>query len=152
MMHSVNRLFREQSGSAVVEMALVAPFLAALLIGMVDLSRAYSTKLQVEQAAQRTVEKIQISKYQPTDNTALQAEAASAAGVSADNVTVSSWLQCNNNPEKLSFTSTCNGSEPYARYVSIRITKSYTPVFPVKWDRTASGTWTVRGQAGVRVQ
>lgn len=146
------RVFADESGSSVIEMGLVAPFLAAMLIGMVDLSRAYSTKLQVEQAAQRTIEKIQVTSYQPTDNTTLQTEAAAAAGVAVANVTVSSWLQCNNSSTKQSFTGSCSGSEPFARYVEIQITKAYTPLFAVKWDRTASGIWTINGKAGIRVQ
>ena len=145
-------LFADDRGSSVIEMGLVAPFLAAMLIGMVDLSRAYSTKLSVEQAAQRTIEKIQVSSYAPTDNTTIQAEAATAAGVATGNVTVTSWLQCNNSSTQLSFTSSCNGTEPFARYVRIRIQKSYTPLFRVKWDRTTSGTWTVNGAAGIRIQ
>jgi Flp pilus assembly protein TadG len=146
------RVLADIRGSSVIEMGLVAPFLAAMLIGMVDLSRAYSTKLQVEQAAQRTIEKIQVASYDPSNDSALQAEAAAAAGVSTSNVTVTNWLQCNNSSTRQSFTSSCSGSEPFARYVEIAITKSYTPLFPVKWDRTASGTWTVRGKAGIRIQ
>ena len=48
-------------------MALVAPVFASLLIGMVDISRAYSAKLQLEQAAQRSIEKVQ--QYQATTST-----------------------------------------------------------------------------------
>ena len=145
-------LFADERGSSVIEMGLIAPFLAAMLIGMVDLSRAYSAKLSVVQAAQRTVEKIQVSSYSPSDNTTLQEEAATAAGVPTGNVTVTSWLQCNNSSTQLSFTSSCNGNEPFARYVRIQISKSYTPLFRVKWDRTTSGTWTVSGRAGIRIQ
>jgi Flp pilus assembly protein TadG len=152
MMHRTANLFSEDRGSSVIEMGLVAPFLAAMLIGMVDLSRAYSAKLQLEQAAQRTIEKVQVSSYTPSDNTSLQSEAATAAGVGTDNVTVSSWLQCNNSATKLSFTGTCSGTEPYARYVRIEIRKSYTPLFRIKWDRTASGIWPVKATAGIRVQ
>lgn len=152
MIRRTLRLLADDRGSSVIEMGLVAPFLAAMLIGMVDLSRAYSTKLQLEQAAQRTIEKVQVSSYDPSDDATLQQDAADAAGVSAANVTVLSWLQCNNSPTKQAFASSCNGSEPFARYVAIRIRKDYTPLFRVKWDRTASGTWNVRGEAGIRVQ
>lgn len=146
------RLFADEGGSSVIEMGLVAPFLAAMLIGMVDLSRAYSTKLSVEQAAQRTIEKIQVSSYDPADNAVIRQEAADAAGVSTSDVVVASWLQCNNSATKQSFTSSCSDGESFARYIGIEIRKSYTPLFPVKWDKTASGVWTVRGVAGIRVQ
>jgi len=152
MMKRSLQLFADVRGSSVIEMGFVAPLLAAMLIGMVDLSNAYSTKLQVEQAAQRTIEMLQVTSYDPSYDSTLRSEAAAAAEVSTSNVTVSSWLQCNNSSTKQSFTSTCSGSEPFARYVSIEIRKSYTPLFRVKWDGTDAGTWTVVGEAGIRIQ
>ena len=61
------RLSQDEGGASIIELALVAPILATLLIGMVDLSRAYSRKLMLEQAAQRAIEKIQ--QYQSTTST-----------------------------------------------------------------------------------
>jgi len=48
----------DERGASIIELALTAPFFAAMLIGMIDLSRAYSMKLKLEQSAQRAVEKI----------------------------------------------------------------------------------------------
>ncbi len=59
MMRNPFLIFRDERGTSIIEMALAAPLLATFLIGMVDLSRAYSAKLQVEQAAQRTIEMVQ---------------------------------------------------------------------------------------------
>ncbi len=56
-MKRLSHLFRDERGTSVIELALVAPILASLVIGMSDLSRAYSAKLQLEQAAQRSIEK-----------------------------------------------------------------------------------------------
>ena len=53
------RLARDDRGASIVELALVVPIMGSLLIGMVDLSRAYSHKLKLEQAAQRAIEKVQ---------------------------------------------------------------------------------------------
>ena len=52
------KLFRDARGAAVIEMALIAPVLALGVIGIVDISNAYSRKLALEQGAQRAVEKI----------------------------------------------------------------------------------------------
>ena len=70
------RFVKDDRGAAIMELALVAPIIASLLIGMVDLSRAYSYKLKLEQSAQRAIEKVQ--QYQTTTSTygTLQAEAA----------------------------------------------------------------------------
>jgi Flp pilus assembly protein TadG len=52
------RLLKHERGAAVIEMALVAPVLALGVIGIVDVSNAYSKKLALEQGAQRAIEKI----------------------------------------------------------------------------------------------
>src|SRR3954466_177740 len=63
-----SRLLKSERGAAVIELALVAPILALLTIGMVDLSNAYSRKLALEQGAQRAVEKI----MQTTEDTTVE--------------------------------------------------------------------------------
>ena len=148
-------LARSEDGTSIIEMGFVAPILALLLIGMVDMSRAYSSKLQVEQIAQRTVEKVQNDKYLEDNDfkTALKAEAAAAAGVTASDVTIDSWTECNNSGTKLAFTTNCtNVDDPYAKYVEVRIQKTFTPLFKVRFTgANANGTYTLRGIAGVRV-
>lgn len=52
------RLLADHRGAAVIEMAMIAPVLALGVIGIVDVSNAYSRKLALEQGAQRAVEKI----------------------------------------------------------------------------------------------
>jgi Flp pilus assembly protein TadG len=139
-------------------MGFIAPILATLLIGMVDLSRAYSNKLQLEQIAQRTIEKVQNNEYAETNayKTELQTEAAAAAGVATSAVTVTSWMECNNNGTKLAFTASCtDSSDPFARYVEVTIQRVYTPMFKVKFggqNMNADGTYNLRGRAGVRIQ
>ncbi|MBA2771420.1 MAG: pilus assembly protein [Sphingomonas sp.] len=151
-------LLRNERGSSIIEMALAAPFLAALLIGMVDLSRGYSAKLQLEQAAQRTIEKIVQQKSVVTDYTAHKAEAAMAAGVTVDAVTIDAWLECSADGQTwrraASFSSVCETSEPYyARYVEVDITKIYNPLFGTTYaGANTDGTYTLRGIAGVRIQ
>ena len=54
---SLSRLRNDKRGAAIIELGLAAPILATMLIGMVDLGRGYSMKLQLEQAAQRAIER-----------------------------------------------------------------------------------------------
>jgi len=156
MMNKLSALARDEQGASIIEMGFAAPILSLLLIGMVDMSRGYSAKLQLEQVAQRTVEKIQNADYAETTayRTALKAEAAAAAGVAASAVTISSWLECNNDGTKLAFTASCaNTSDPYARYVEVSIQKTYTPMFKTRFGGAeANGTYTLQGTAGVRIQ
>ncbi len=142
-----------ERGNSFIEMALAAPLLVALLTGMVDISRAVSEKLQVVQVAQRTVERVQRSGFQPSDVTTLEIEAETAAGIGSD-ATVSAWLECGTSTTKLDYSSSCSSDEAYARFVGVSITRDFTPLFGTQYFPGANddGTFTFAGTAGVRVQ
>ena len=159
MMTRFTRLARDDRGASIIELALVAPILASLLIGMVDLSRAYSSKLMLEQAAQRSIEKVQ--QYQASSNTPtlMKAEtvaAAKAAGFAAAtdaDVTVDFWLECNG-VRAANYESTCANGETYGRWVSVDVQARFTPMFrSSRWPGSNSdGTYTLHGKAGMRTQ
>jgi Flp pilus assembly protein TadG len=158
------KLHRDERGASIVELALVAPLMAALVIGMSDLSRAYSMKLLLEQAAQRTVEQAQQQKSVSTNyNAALSTEAGNAmsdSGYSTGNTaTPDSWLECSSNgttwTRQSDFNGSCTGSaDTTARYISIRISRDFSPMFPSRVWPTANpnGTITLSGNAEVRIQ
>lgn len=154
MMRNPLCLLRDERGASIIEVALAAPLLLTFLLGMVDLSRAYSAKLQVEQAAQRTIEMVQRNGFAAGSESTLQTEAQTAAGPGSV-ATVTSVLECTNGSTVTTktYTDTCPNGDFYARYVKVSITKGYSPFFRVKWNRSSSGTsWTVNGSAGIRVQ
>ena len=72
-------LAQDESGASIIEMALLLPFLASMVVGVADISRAYSAKLKLEQAAYRSIEKVQ--QYRDTSSTfsTISAEATTAA-------------------------------------------------------------------------
>lgn len=159
----MKRLFnlaRDERGTSVIEMALVAPFLASLVIGMTDISRGYSAKLRLEQAAQRSIEKAMNGEKETELFETLQAEAVAAADVSEDAVEVQYWLECdgvsqNTSPSTMEtdYEKVCADGVPYARYVNVRIEKSYSPMFSTEWlGANPDGTFTLVGEAGIRVQ
>ena len=147
------RLAKDERGASIIELALVAPVLASLLIGMVDLSRAYSYKLQLEQAAQRAIEKVQ--QYQTTTSTygTLQSEAATAAGVPTSNVAIDYWLECNG-VRATTYDSVCPDGQTYGRWVTVTVTGTFTPMFRSKYypRANANGTFTIQGKTGMRTQ
>ena len=155
----VTCLARDERGASIVELALVVPIMASLLIGMVDLSRAYSYKLKLEQAAQRAIEKVQ--QYQASSSTPalLQAEAGAAAratgatGVQDSDVTVDFWLECNGT-RAANYESVCASGQTYGRWVSVNVRGTFTPLFPSKRypGANANGTFTLNGFAGMRTQ
>src|SRR3982751_6612551 len=106
MILSKLRLARDDRGAAVIELALVAPVLALMVIGIVDLSNAFSSKLALEQGAQRAIEKIMQTTEDETVEGTLKTEAVCQVnGTNADgtcktspittaNVTVTYRLEC----------------------------------------------------------
>ena len=153
------RLSQDEGGNSIIELALVAPVLATLLIGMVDLSRAYSSKLMLEQAAQRSIEKVQQYQASASTPTLLKAEtvaAAQAAGftsTTAADVTVDFWLECNGT-RAADYESSCPTGQTYGRWVSVDLKATFTPMFRVRrWmGSNADGTFTIHGIAGMRTQ
>ena len=153
-MISLRSILRDQRGNSFIEMAFAAPLLATLLVGTVDISRAVATKVDVEQAAQRTLEKVQAQADFKTDQVAdLIAEAKQAAGTGST-ASVDAWLECDNDGTHLDFdTGTCSPTVSYARYVQVNVTSSYTPMFGTRFFPGAQGGKVpVNGKAVVRVQ
>lgn len=145
-------LRRDERGNSVIELALVLPILSSMLVGMVDLSRGFAMKLSTQQAAQRSIEKVMQTTASSTVIDSLKAEAADAAGVATSAVAVDFWLECNG-VRQTSYDSSCPAGQTYARYLSVDVTKIYTPMFAFKFAGASSdGTYTLHGIAGIRTQ
>jgi Flp pilus assembly protein TadG len=156
MMRHLLNIRADERGASIIELALAAPFFAAMLIGMIDLSRAYSMKLKLEQSAQRAIEKIEQQHTVQTDYTPYGTEAATAAtaaGYSGSSVNIDYWLECNG-VRQATTTTPCSDGQTYARYVTITVSNSYTPLFPSRaWPGAdTAGHIPVSGYAGIRVQ
>ena len=128
MIRMFKSLARDEQGTSLIEMAMVAPVLGSMLLGMVDICRAYSAKLQLEQAAYRSIEKVQQYRTTSDTYTTLQAEAASAAGVATSAVTVDPWLECNGTRQS-DYLGVCAGPRAFraARREDVR---AYAPSIP----------------------
>jgi len=146
------RLRGDTRAAAVMELALAAPILATLLIGMVDIGRGYSMKLRLEQAAQRAIEKVMNGQADRTSVAALKTEAATTAAVDESAVTVDFWLE-RDGARQASYDSNCTGTAISRRYLTVQITKSFSPMFATKWaGANSDGSYTVIGKTGVRTQ
>ena len=153
------RLIRDQNGVGFVELALVAPLVALLFLGMVDLSKIVATRVDLEQAAQRTTD-FALAKRPPNGNTAyLVTEAKSASGVTnSGDVTVTLTLECDGTVQS-NFTDNCSAGEVTARFAEVAIRKQVATGF--NWRAVAAlfgggnGTYrpvTVTGDSVVRLQ
>ena len=162
MIRLLAQLRGDQRGASIIELALAAPFLATLVVGMTDVSRAYAMKLRLAQAAQRSIESIQVNGKNTNDYTALSAEAtaaATAAGYSDSTVAVNYKLECNgatntSNTTGAAINVSCSSGQTYPRYVTVTISNLYTPMFATSYfpGANAQGKVAVSGYAGLRVQ
>ena len=154
------RLFASERGAAIIELALVAPFLALLMIGVVDMSNAYTRKLALEQGAQRAIEKImQTVNGLNADGT------CKATPITAADVTVTYRLDCTDaagttasqtSTDATAFDAyTCaGGTVSEAKFISVHLTDKYTPIFPVHFSsfNTGDGTSHLAAPAGMRTK
>jgi Flp pilus assembly protein TadG len=154
MMKRLFTLVHDRAGTVTVELALLAPILAALLIGLVDIGDAYSDKLRLEQVAQRSIEKVMQNSFKVADVATLESEAEAAAGTGA-NATVTYWLECDETVKTgaNAYSSGCAEGEQYGRYVQIEITRTYTPIIvSILGGSKMTGNFTLSGVAGIRIQ
>ena len=175
--HRLNSLRTDNRGAAVIEMAMVAPVLALCVIGIVDISNAFSKQLALEQGAQRAVEKIMNTTESATVESTLASEvqcqvngSTTSGGVQTCNtsgtqaITVNWRLDCTVGGTTTSQTTTtsatydtwlqactaANGTK--AGYVSVTVTDKYTPLFPIHFAsfNTSDSTYHLSATAGVR--
>ena len=162
MTTKIQRLCSNERGVAAVELALIAPILAILIMGASDVGSVFSRKLALEQGAQRAVEKI----MQTTGLTSVQAtiagEVAIQADVEASQVTVVFPRYCGTRlmPDVTRDTNgfakgdPCASSEREAHYILIEVTDEYEPMFPSlsMGTKLANGNYKIEAKAGMRTR
>lgn len=146
------KLVRNQRGTATIELALFAPILATLTIGVIDMSMAFGRKLAVEQAAQRSIEKVMQTTGDSTPAATIIEEAAEQAEVPAENVTVSYRLECDQAVVD-DYEASCDDDQSEARYIEVEVTDTYDPFFRMTFaGLDGDGTYHIRAVAGMRTQ
>jgi Flp pilus assembly protein TadG len=169
-------LARDQRGAAVIELAMVAPVLALTVIGIVDMSNAFSRKLALEQGTQRAIEKIMQTTETSTVQDTLTNEAVcqvngdnsdgscKTSPITASNVTVSWRRECTDSGGAMTATTyttstdfdagACgSGTVTEANYIQVRIDDVYTPLFPIHFAAiNGDGTYHLSATAGMRTK
>jgi Flp pilus assembly protein TadG len=138
-------LARDERGTSLIEFGFLAPFLAMLAMGVIDLSRGLAERFALQQAVNRSLELVQArpavagATATDLDYSFVKTEAASAAGVPVSQVTLTRWLECNG-VEQASVTGSCAGTADTARYLRVHITKNFQGDFYFRTiPMTASG-------------
>jgi len=123
----LHALGSDERGGSVVEAALVMPVLLVLMGGASDLAMGFWSKMQTQQATVSSVELANVGGLERLSVDDLKAEAAAAAKVPSDNVTIARWLECDGVTQTL-FEGSCAEGQVVGRYVSVRIDNSYRPL------------------------
>lgn len=151
------KLQNDSTGFGAMELALALPFLLLVCLGMIDASRLIATKIDYEQAAQRTTDYALAVRPTNSNNSKYVTEAISASGLGNDNVEVELFLECDGT-KQTNFDSVCPSGQSSARYISVEISNDVA----TRFDWTALGsllgyqafdsTVTVTGDSLVRFQ
>ena len=175
-LQSLRRLREDRRGAVIIELAMVAPVLALTVIGIVDMSNAFSRKLALEQGAQRAIEKImQTTEIDTVEGTLKTETVCQVNGTNADgtcktspittsDVTVTFRLECTDpggtvttqvSTDATTFDAlTCPPLCKEARYIEVNVNDKYTPIFPLTFAsfNTGDGTYHMSATAGMRTQ
>jgi hypothetical protein len=117
----------DTEGVAIVELALVLPILLLLLLGTIDVSQMFASRLALEQAAQRTTD-LALARPPSSSDTYLRDEAMAVADVPAENVVIELILECDGT-RQADYTKTCPEGQFMGRYASVSIVKQADPIF-----------------------
>lgn len=146
-------LARDERGVSIVEMALLAPILAAFTVGIGDLGRGFAERFALQQAIHRTLEMAHQAGAVDGEYDYLIAQAAEAAAVPVDDVSLDEWLECDGTRQP-AFDGTCPTGQQIARYIELRIDCTYNPMFsglPFV-NRNPDGSVPMSAEASLRIQ
>ena len=170
----MQKLLRDTRATAIIELALIAPIVALTVVGIVDLSNAFTRKLGLEQGAQRAIEKIMQTTEDNTVEGTLAAEAVcqvngtnangtcKTSPITTSNVTVTYRQDCidtssgavtsTTTTDATAFdTWTCGSGTKKSNYISVTVLDKYTPMFPVHFSSyDPDGTYHISATAGMR--
>lgn len=146
-MRLLRRLQQSRRAASAVEFALALPMLMLMLLPAMDYALAFNAEARLTAAASRAAELATGTGRVLPDYSFLVAEAQSAAPGAS--VQVANWLECagvrQSNP-----TGLCGTGVRYARYVQVRVSDTYDPMFSL--GGFIGAPVTISGEATVRIQ
>ena len=162
MIRLIRTLRSDDRGAAIIELAILAPFLALITMGVVDLSNGFGRKLRLEQAAQRSIEKVMQTTGTLTVEDTIAQEAVcqyngvdddgacNTAPLTTDHVTVEHRLECDGvettDPD-------CTDDQVESRWIQVTVRDEFEPLFPLQLSGIDDGgKYELEAIAGMRTQ
>src|SRR5579862_720789 len=139
---------RSQRGASFIELALMMPLLSLLLLGVIDMGRAFYLSIEVNDAARAAAQYAFQNSATEKDTTGIRSAASSdAPDVSGLTTTPVHGCMCSdgtNQSVNCVTTPTCNTGSRSVNYVIVTTTATYTPIF--RWPKVPSSI-TLNGQS-----
>ncbi|HEX8214520.1 MAG TPA: TadE/TadG family type IV pilus assembly protein [Allosphingosinicella sp.] len=146
----MRRILSDSRGTGAIEFAFMAPVLGLVALGISDLSLGLARKYKIEQASYRALEMITVGDIQG-GYAYVAPEAAAAADVPEDNITVVTKLECDGVEKP--FSDTCTAAQETARFITVTIFDDYRPTFTYSpLGRAADGAIRLTARSTIRVQ
>jgi Flp pilus assembly protein TadG len=128
----LRHLFRQTNGGAAIEFGIIFPIFLVLILGIVDYGAAIFQIMAVSNAAQIGANYAMLNGYNPTT---IQNKVFQATGIPTGNIAVTEMCGC---PTGSGVTNTgctpplptCAGNQPPGAYVTVTITRPYSPPAP----------------------
>jgi Flp pilus assembly pilin Flp len=146
---SLTRVDGDDRGVTIVEFGFIAPLLALFVLGIVDLGQGLSERFGMQQAVNRALEMVQghpaeaEANESEVDYSFIKTEAATAADVPESDVELTQWLECDG-VEQDDYDGSCEDGQDTARYLRLRIEKTYQAHFLGAVPMVATGTMRVQ--------
>ena len=121
--------FRDVAGAAALELALIAPLLAALTLGLTDTGRAIGQRMQLIDAAQQGIQFGQLRNPIGDDVSGVLAAIGPGKPEHARNTTIALYCECVIGTQ-VACSITCPENALLRRYLDITITENYNTLFP----------------------
>jgi Flp pilus assembly protein TadG len=141
---------RSQRGASFIELALMMPLLSLLLVGVIDMGRAFYLSIEVNDAARAGAQYAFQNSATEKDNagitTAATSDAPDVPGITLTPAPVHGCMCSDgtNQSANCTTTPTCNAGSRVVNYVNVNTRATYTPIFT--WPGVPSSI-TIRGQA-----
>lgn len=117
-------------GSVVIEFAFVAPLLALLGLGTVDVTRLVARRTQLQGAMS---ESVQIVLAAVPDNdaklTTMKGVLATTTGVPVANIAITTVYRCGVDTTYVSLPGYCPVTGEIAKYLRVQVTDTFTPMW-----------------------
>lgn len=136
----------EESGSALIEIALVAPVIMLILLGVIEVGRFSNYNVLVASAAKSGVEYGSRTVVNSVDVLGIKSAAVTDSSLANLNVTTSSFCQCADGSTSSCLPTDC-GSTHFNQHLTVTASYPFKPVFNVGVGTTIiskSVTMTVR--------